>query len=252
MTRLRLDVDKAAQAAAQAAQAAALENQYASPVAPTPGAITQQQALHLLQKFSLQNHPPGYDSSEIENALLNNGYSGLVNGEKKTKKEEISSGMSSFQPRSEMHRPPSNFSPFSPDPNNLYTSLESVRRDSCNSFSRLESLPHPSKAYAPGFYPLPSQELKLNTSLGGSQGKVSPTTGRPPSATRYGFLETVDLPINRAPGRAEGPISRPSSGQTSEIQEAGLMHDLNGTLASLELDRSWKSSEAALPRINSY
>jgi hypothetical protein len=30
------------------------------------------------------------------------------------------------------------------------------------------------------------------------------------------------------------------------------MHDLNGTLASLELDRSWKSSEAALPRINSY
>ena len=171
----------------------------------------------------------------------------------KTKKEEISSGMSSFQPRSEMHRPPSNFSPFSPDPNNLYTSLESVRRDSGNSFSHLESLPHPSKAYAPGFHPLPSQELKLNTTLGGSQGnlKVSPTTGHPPSATRYGFSETVDPPHNRAPGRVEGPISRPSSGQTSEIQEAGLMHDLNGTLASLELDRSWKSHEVALPGINS-
>ena len=245
LTRLRLDVDKAAQAAAQAAQAAALENQYAS---PAPGAITQEQALHLLQKFSLQNYPSGYDSSEIENALLNNGYSGL-NGEQKIKREEISSGM---KPRSEMHRPPSNFSPFSPDPNNLYTSMESVRRDSGNSFSRLESLPHPSKAYAPGFYPLPSQELKLNTTLGGSQGKVSPTTGRPSSATRYGFSETVDPPINRAPGRVEGPISRPSSGQTSEIQEAGLMHDLNGTLASLELDRSWKSPEAALPRTNSY
>ena len=249
MTRLRLDVDKAAQAAAQAAQAAALENQYASP-APAPGAITQEQALHLLQRFSLLNYPSGYDRSEIENALLNNGYSGL-NGEQKTKKEEDPSSMSSFQPRSEMHRPPSNFSPFSPDPNNLYTSSESIRRDSSNSFSRLESLPHPSKAYAPGFYPLPSQELKLNTTLGGSQGKVSPTAGRPPSATRYGFSETVDPPINRAPGRIEGLISRPSSGQTSEIQEAGLMHDLNGTLASLDLDRSWKSPEAALPRTNS-
>jgi hypothetical protein len=255
MIRLRLDVDKAAQAAAQAAQAAALENQYASQVAPAPGAITQEQALHLLQKFSLQNYPSGYNNSEIESSLLNNGYSGL-NGERKTNKEENSSGMSSFQPRSEMHRAPSNFSPFSPDPNNLYTSSESVRRDSGNSFSRLESLPHPSKAYAPGFYPLPSHELKLNTTQGhgGSQGKVSPTTatGCPSSATRYGFSETVDPPINRAPGRVEGPISRPSSGQTSEIQEAGIMHDLNGTLASLELDRLWKSPEAALPRTNSY
>ena len=207
-----------------------------------------------MQKFSLQSYPSGFDSSEIENALLNNGYNGL-NGEQiqqKIKKEEISSGMSSFQPLSEIHRPPSNFSPFSPDPNNLYTSLESVRRDSGNSFSRLESLPHPSKAYAPGFYPLPSQELKLNTTLGGSQGKISPTTGRPLSATRHGFLESVDPPINRAPGRVEGPISRPSSGQTSEVQEAGLMHDLNGTLASLEFDRSWKSPDAALPRISSY
>jgi hypothetical protein len=207
-----------------------------------------------LQKFSLQNYPSGYDSSEIENALLNNdnGYNGL-NGEQKTKKEENSSGMNSFPPRSEMHRPPSNFSPFSPDPNNLYTSSESVRRDSGNSFSRLESLPHPSKAYAPGFYPLPSQELKVNTALGGSQGKISPASGRPPSATRYGFSETADppAPINRAPGRVEGPISRPSSGQTSDFKE-GLMHDLNGTLASLELDRSWKSPEVALPRTNNY
>jgi len=156
-----------------------------------------------------------------------------------------------------MHRLQSNFSPFSPDPNNLYTSSEGVRRDPGTPFSRLESLPHPSKAYAPGFYPLPSQELKLNTTVGGSQGKVSPTAARPPSATRYGFSETTDppAPINRAPGRVEGPISRPSSGQTLahvEIQEADLMHDLNGTLASLELDRSWKSPEAALPRTNSY
>jgi hypothetical protein len=245
-----LDIDKAAQAAAQAAQAAALESQYAGPIATAPGAITQEQALHLLQKFSLQNHPSGYDSSEIENALLNNGYNGL-NGEQKIKKEENSSGMSSFQPRSEMHRPPSNFSPFSPDPNSLYMSSESVRRDPSNSFPRLESLPHPSKAYAPGFYPLPSEELKVNTTLGGSQGKVSPTG--PSSATRHGFSETADppAPINRAPGRVEGLISRPSSGQTSKIQK-GVMHDLNGTLASLELDHSWKSPEAALPRTNSH
>lgn len=156
-----------------------------------------------------------------------------------------------------MHRLQSNFSPFSPDLNNLYTSSESVRRDPGAPFSRLDSLPHPSKAYAPGFYPLSSQDLKLNTTVGGPQGKVSPTTTRPSSATRYGFSETVDppAPINRAPGRIEGPISRPPSGQTScqvEIQEPDLMHDLNGTLASLELDHSWKSPEAALSRTNSY
>lgn len=109
-------------------------------------------------------------------------------------------------------------------------------------------------AYVPGFYPAPSQELKVNTTLSASQGKISPTSGRPSSATRYGFSETVDppAPVNRAPGRVEGLISRPPSGQTAEIHESGLMHDLNGTLASLELDRSWKSPEAALPRTNSY
>ena len=145
-------VDKAAQAAAQAAQAAALETQYT----PAPGAITQEQALHILQKFSLQNYPSGYDSSEIENSLLNNNYNGLQ-GEQKVKKEENSSGMSSFQHRSEMNRQQYNFSPFSPDPSNLYTSSESVRRDPGAPFSRLESFPHPSMAYAPGFYPLPPQ-----------------------------------------------------------------------------------------------
>ena len=212
-----MDIDKAAQAAAQAAQAAALESQYAGLTASAPGAITPEQALHLLQKISLQA----------------------------AKKEENSSGMSSFQPRSEMHRPQSNFSPFSPEPNNLYTSSENAKYDLGASFSRLESLPHPSKAYAPGFYPLPSQDLKLTT----PGGKVSPAAGRPSSTTLYGFSESADppAPINRAPGRVEGPISRPSSGQTLahvEIQEAGLMHDLNGTLASLELDRSWKTPEA--------
>lgn len=207
-----MEIDKAAQAAAQAAQAAALESQYAGPIAHAPGAITTEQALNLLQKFSLQTYSSGYDSSEIENALLNNGYKGLHN-EQKVKTEESSSGMNSFQPRSDVHRPQSNFSPFSPEPNNLYTSSESVRRDSSGSFSRLESLPHPSKAYAPGFYPLASQDLKLNTTLGGSQGKVSPTAGGPPSATRYGFSETSDppAPMNRAPGRVESPISRPTT-----------------------------------------
>ncbi|KAF8165776.1 hypothetical protein B0H34DRAFT_780524 [Crassisporium funariophilum] len=242
---------KAAQAAAQAAQTAALQTQYPPPVAPVPGSITQEQAVQLLQRFTVQSlgdNGSGYDTRELENSLLNSGYGvpGL-HDEHKPAKEEASSGMTSYS-RPELHRAQSNFSPFSPDPNNLYTSSENTRRDAGTPYSRLESLPHPSKAYAPGFYPLHAQDLKLNTAVSSSgHGKVSPSAGRPPSASRYGFSESVDplAPVNRAPGRSEAPISRPSSGQTSahaEAHEADI-HDLNGMLASLELDRPWKSPE---------
>ena len=241
--------DKAAQAAAQAAQTAAMQSAHFNPQPPPPlpGALTQDQALALLSKFTAQGYFTGGganaspETREIENLLLNTSYGGPFVGSDQKKPDGGPSSMGTFVPRPEIHRAQSNFSPFSPDPNNLYMSSESARRDS--TYSRLETLPHPSKAYAPGFFP--SQDLKVNT----GNGRVSPSSTRPGSGNRFGFAESSDpsAPLNRAPGRAEAPISRPSSGQMAssggEGTESDSIHDLNGTLASLDLDRPWKSPD---------
>jgi len=58
--------------------------------------------------------------------------------------------------------------------------------------------------------------------------------GSPPSSQR-----------SRTPTRLEAPISRPMSEKSAHAvaSEHDALHDLNGTLASLDLDRSWKSPE---------
>jgi hypothetical protein len=246
--------DKAAQAAAQAAQTAALQSSHFNPQPPPPhpSALTQDQALALLSKFTAQGYFTGGganaapETREVENLLLNTSYGGPYAGLDQKKPEAGPSNLNTFVPRPEIHRAQSNFSPFSPDPNNFYMSSETARRDS--TYSRLDTLPHPSKAYAPGFFP--SQDLKVNTAVGnGSSGRGSPSCTRPVSGNRFGFMENSDppAPLNRAPGRAEAPISRPPSGQMApprdEGHESDLIQDLNGTLASLDLDRPWKSPE---------
>ncbi|KAF9562486.1 hypothetical protein CPC08DRAFT_634036 [Agrocybe pediades] len=260
---------KAAQAAAQAAQTAALQAQY-QPLTVQP-AITQDQALQILQKFSSQGYfstsgvnagvsgasvsvtapHSSQDTSELENSLLTYGSNGREDNNKKD--ESVSNAHNAFVARPEFHRAQSNFSPFSPDPNNIYMSSESLRRDAAP-FSRLESLPHPSKAYAPGFFPVQQQQqdLRVNTGQPGSgNGKVSPTSLRQSNSGRYTFAETSDppTPINRAPGRSELPISRPPSGQLDQHtngQDFDRIQDLNNTLASLELDNnSWKPSDSS-------
>lgn len=224
----------------------------------------------ILQKFAAQGYFNGGgqtsapDTSEIENALLSGGYgSVMMNTEQIQQKlghhilqqqqqaqqyqqqhqQDEVLGMNSYASRPEVHRSQMNFSPFSPEPNNMYMSSEPARRDS---YSRLESLPHPSKAYAPGFFPMQqAHDLKVNTGMGASNAaKISPTQTRPSSGNLYGFSDNSDppTPINRAPGRSEAPISRPSSGQMAAPHSEDIQ-DLNGTLASLDLDRPWKSPE---------
>lgn len=217
-----------------------------------------------------------YDmGQDMESSFLNYGLGGnLSGGETEDGQGQAGanasrSGGSSYTTtaqRPDLHRTQSSFSPFSPDPNNLYMSSENVgvRRES--PYSRLEALPHPSKAYAPGFFPVSQQpqqqqDLKVNTAatLGngsGASSKVSPTSatgvGRPASGGRYAFAESSDQPTPLH--RPTAPISRPSSGQMGVApglsnvgQESDPIQDLNGTLASLELDRdrpsSWKSLE---------
>ncbi|RDB20136.1 Protein NAM8 [Hypsizygus marmoreus] len=257
---------KAAQAAAQAAQAAALQTQFPTQVPLAPNMMTQEQAIQLLQKLNLQgylDYIPGSLAENVNDSTTSGGFtSGNSNNsfsEGKTQQPVLVSRdeqshifeafpSTAFPQRPEVQRTQSSFAPFSPDPNG-YVSVPEPKRDS---FSRSEGLPHPSKAYAPGFFPVQTQQdLKVNTNVTATA-KTSPTSTRPGSASRYNsFLESSgSFGVNRAPGRPEAAISRPPSGQTigpqtraeSETQELDAMHDLNGTLASLDLDRpSWKS-----------
>jgi hypothetical protein len=264
-----VDLDKAAQAAAQAAQAAALQSQFSvSATLPGSNTMSQEQAIQLLQKLNLQGYlgnttAAGSNSSVNEGDNLTapgyNNTAASIFGEHKihpvlltaTRDEGPSSydsfSSNAFPSRPEIHRSQSQFAPFSPDPNAYVSELKSHD-------SRVDMLPHPSKAYAPGFYPLQTQDLQVTSA--NSISKTSPTSTRPASASasasRYNaFLEGSNHPfsVNRAPGRPEAPVSRPPSGQTAgsatqmeqNVQELDVMHDLNGTLASLELDRPWKS-----------
>lgn len=269
-----LDIDKAAQAAAQAAQAAALQPQFSvSAALPGTNMMTQEQAIQLLQKLNIQGYfgdtpaaGSGTSANESDNSATPPGYNNAASagmfGEHKihpalltAARDEASSSYDSFSSnafpaRPEIHRSQSQFAPFSPDPNAYASELK--RRD-----SRADMLPHPSKAYAPGFYPLQTQDLQMTSGpSSNSVSRTSPTSARPASASantsRYSsFLESSNhsFPVNRAPGRPEPPATRPPSGQTAgsmprmeqDLQELDAMHDLNGTLASLELDRPWKS-----------
>jgi len=232
--------DKAAQAAAQAAQAAALQSAYTAP--PIVGSLTKEQAFQILQRLGLSYPTPsGY--MDVENASLsNNSY--MTNGygshaDAVRLKDEMNTA---FFTRPDLIRNQSNFSPFSPDPNNLYTSSDSLGRELNPFGSRLDSFSHSS--LAPGFFVQP-QELKVNTAVNVDELKVSPSPARPTSGNRYSFAEHTNplATVNGSYGRTEPAISRPATGQLECSRDTGPIHDLNGTLASLdlELDRPWRS-----------
>ncbi|KAJ7815248.1 hypothetical protein B0H14DRAFT_3149174 [Mycena olivaceomarginata] len=157
----------------------------------------------------------------------------------------------------------SSFSPFSPDPNQLpqqqqhqgqqqqqqhgagglYAAAEMFgkRRDSYAGQPYGQGLPHPSKAYVPGFFPVPPV-LQTNGSASRSAGSGlgSPTRGGYGGGGGDGFAGSPPaFQVNRYQRHAQ-PISRPNSGSARRGGgEFGLdaMHDLNGTLASLNLDQ---------------
>lgn len=228
---LIISQDKAAQAAAQAAQAAALQTAYSPP--PVVGSLTQDQALQLLQRLGVPYpNPPAAAYSDVEQPFLSSNYS--QSGSRST-----SEGLApSFIPRGDTFRPQSTFSPFSPDPNSLYTSSDPPKRD----FNPYRfNMPKP---FDPGFFPQ-SQDMKGHTGIHAGDSKESQSAVRPPSATRITFAESSDplATLDGCYGRAEAPISRPNSGQLLHPLEPDPIHDLNGTLASLDLDRPWRSPE---------
>jgi hypothetical protein len=269
----RFDPDKAAQAAAQAAQTAALQAQFQhTQLSAQVAALTPDQALLLLQQFGLSNNSDGAATSGAQaDTITPSCYSNASTKSSSPTQEErlkaaqltkessmafaanypvravpsAAPGAGSLDMRPSRSQTLTSFSPFSPEPN-LYL-MDHNRRDSVSS-SHPELLPHPSKSYAPGFGP-PAMQTQDNALLSAGGPKVSPTSTRPPSTghQRYAYLDSNPSPfqINRAPSRPEGPLSRPSSSSQSsrsEIEgtEHDVMHDLNGTLASLNLDSVWK------------
>ncbi|KAJ7701257.1 hypothetical protein B0H14DRAFT_3173676 [Mycena olivaceomarginata] len=174
----------------------------------------------------------------------------------------------------------SSFSPFSPDPNQhqpyghgpghphqqsqhqgqgpiggLYVAVEMLgkRRDSYAGYGHGQLLlPHPSKAYAPGFFPVaPALQMLVGGGNGKPIGMGSCVGSGSGSLTRGGygdgggFSESPPaFQINRYTSHAQTqPILRPNSGSARSIGGGGgvasefdAMHDLNGTLASLDLD----------------
>jgi len=229
---------------------------------PGSNMMTQEQALQILHKLNIHGYIDNIpsilsdharDSSTLTGSYAN-AVSDIIFGEGKIQHPALGARedgsqifgtypSNGFSNLSENHHTQSTFSPFSPDPNTLVQ--ETKQRES---FSRSETLPHPSKAYAPGFFPLQTQDSIDNNGGLSAIAKTSPTSTRPASATRYNSYLDGSSPFAVGRGRSEMPISRPPSGQTTsnggrvecEAQEFDAMHDLNGTLASLELDRPWR------------
>jgi len=148
----------------------------------------------------------------------------------------------------------SNFSPFSPDPNYLG---DGVKGQDTN--TQMQAFSHVPKTYSSWYNP--TQDEKVAS----ASGKISPTslqTIRPPSSSqRYNSLlgeaSSTASPFqsSRASSRQDAPIGRPEVSRRSshnQGQYGGHEHehdaiqDLNGTLASLDLNNSpamWKGAD---------
>lgn len=253
---------KAAQAAAQAAQAAALQAQFQAQMASAQGQapqsqMTPDQAIQLLHRLGLsgQGQSGGGDVSNRNqvDTVKGSGYS-----EEKLRSLIMNQPLPDSQlpydvyPGGSGPRPPSNmssvehhrshltssFSPFSPDPN-MYTRRGSDSYDllphAMNHASRYDSI------------------MEFKAATANSNERPVPPVRTPSGSQRYApFLDgsAKTFEGGRCITRQE-PISRPNSSETSsqgrssqyDVQEHDPIHDLNGTLASLDLDqhRPWNS-----------
>lgn len=210
--------DKAAQAAAQAAQSTALQAhiQPQIPAAAVPQ-MTADQALQLLQRLGLtglleNQQNPGLQSSESHSSDLSS--TSTFSGGYEQGNPRFTSGM--MEPRQNRSQKDSNFSPFSPDPN-MYEKVDLIPRN-----------------YAPGasFGGLHAHEPRI---IDG--GNISPSSSMPNGMHRFGSGYLAET-------RRREPISRPNSGTPTGLDKVyDPMADLNGTLASLDLDQStWRTS----------
>ncbi|KAL4081517.1 hypothetical protein V8B97DRAFT_45956 [Scleroderma yunnanense] len=259
-SRIRLSWGRSQYKAAQAAAQAALQAQFQVQVPENlPAHLSSEQAVHFLQQLGITT----FGGQDMNSAINENKLRPLYTNQ--TRQDGLSSHphhdifSNPYLPRSmasdaQEYQPPRNqfplsFSPFSPDPNALIlgnqrkTSEESAVPDA---FTHLENFRRFNPATADACAVLGDRTLEPLTSVRASGG-----------SQKFGvYLD--GLPSSRSSSREEG-ISRPNSTRTSSqgcssqcgLQEAyDPIQDLNGTLASLDLDHNntWKPSEDSVGR----
>jgi len=251
-------LDKAAQAAAQAAQTAAMQSHYQPPPVQTSSPppvpqqqpqpnITGEQAIEILQKLGLANlltQSNASDTGILERLSSPPGGGGIPFRDD----ENVRSSVDVFSPyrnqgvgpiEAQSLRPPipTSFSPFSPD----------LRMHADDRKTTQEPVgARPNKGFTPAV-----GENQTNLPL---SGKASPVgsgsgsrTGTGATTPRYGpfFDASANQFFPRSSSRQDSNTSthRDSPARTlspgrSEFDGQDVIHDLNGTLASLDLDNN--------------
>ena len=260
MTDLRY-TDKAAQAAAQAAQTAAMQSHYPQPPMQTPPPpapqqpiqpnITGEQAIEILQKLGLANLLTQSNLSSESGIIGRLNPPPVGSGIPFRDDEGVRSSVDVFphyrnQAVGPIEAPnlrpplPTSFSPFSPDlrmhVDDRKTTQEPVGV-------------RPNKSFSPA--------IGENTSNLPLSGKASPVgsgsgsrTGTGATTPRYGpfFDATANQFFPRSSSRQDSNTSthrdsptRTLSPNRGEFDGQDAIHDLNGTLASLDLDSNTQS-----------
>ena len=251
--------DKAAQAAAQAAQTAAMQSHYQPPPmqtsSPPPGPqqqippnLTGDQAIEILKKLGLANllsqSNLAPDTGIMGRLNSPHGGSGIPfrdDGDARSSVEMFSpyrnQGVGPIEGPGLRPPIPTSFSPFSPD---LRVHVEDRKTTQEPVGAR------PNKSFSPAL-----GENSNNLPL---SGKVSPVGSGPGSRTgtgattpRYGpffdgsanqfFPRASSRQDGNSSGRHESPVRTLSPGR-GEFDGQDAIHDLNGTLASLDLDNN--------------
>lgn len=251
--------DKAAQAAAQAAQTAAMQSHYQPPPLPTSSPppvpqqqtqpnITGEQAIEILQKLGLANllAQPNMASDTGIMGRLNSppGGGGIPFRDDENVRSSVdmfshyrNQGIGPIEGQSLRPPIPTSFSPFSPD-------LRMHADDRKTTHEPVGARPNKSFSPAVG-------ENSSNLPL---SGKASPVgsgsgsrTGTGATTPRYGpfFDASANQFFPRSSSRQDGNTSahRDSPARTlspgrSDFDGQDAIHDLNGTLASLDLDNN--------------
>ena len=253
-------IDKAAQAAAQAAQTAAMQSHYQPPPIQTsspppvpqqqvPPNITGEQAIEILKKLGLanlltqSNVPP--DTGIMGRLNSPPGGGGIPFRDDETVRSSVdmfshyrNQGVGPIEASGLRPPIPTSFSPFSPDlrvhADDRKTTQEPVGA-------------RPNKSFSPAV-----GENSTNLPL---SGKASPVgsgsgsrTGTGATTPRYGpfFDASANQFFPRSSSRQESnnpsghrdPPTRTLSPGRSEFDGQDPIHDLNGTLASLDLDNN--------------
>jgi RNA recognition motif. (a.k.a. RRM, RBD, or RNP domain) len=240
-----LNVDKAAQAAAQAAHAAALQAHLQSQmISPRGTPITMEQTVQLLQQMQLSGIlPPGAgDVQSQQNQTQTQSIASKNDGSPQNvvfSTHNINSASPfGVQPTGgfggDIHTPragiSTSFSPFSPDPN-LFHGGDLPSGAAPKKPEPILYHPSSTTGFAQGFGSGPALPHDASNTMG-ANGKVT----TPHYAIYHELERTTSTTISRPPSGSLSASDERQEYFDMPEHEHDLIMDLNGTLASLDLD----------------